>query len=633
MPFADIGGGQYTDSSGLFNGLNATSTLKGKYVGITDNCGAISLSTSSGDLNFSSGGGTNCSTPGIEGAGNTRAARTTYHWATKGKIKALSFYPSNPWLSQQLNCNTNINNYCNASWDGSSLNFQRAGNGCFNTGELPGVILHEFGHGFDDNDGIKIYSKGTSEVHADFTSASILHDSCIFRGLYSSNSNGYGDPNLDCNGARELDWAKHQSGKPHTPEDLISNSCPGCTNYACNRVNYGGPCGFEEHCEALIMGEALWDLATRDLISLGIDSATAWQIADRLFWATRSTTNMGYSCPTLFSTNGCGITNYFSALRVADDCDGDLSNGTPHSSAIFSAFDRHKISCPYFVNTDQLNCCPSFSPDPINLNGLRGHNSVTLNWNPVSNVTSYNILKNEISCEAGFFNIGNVGADAINFVDPSAQNDIAYYYRIQPVGDTQACTGALSNCVSITPQSCAGSLSLNKSSYSCNDTIILNLKDGDLSGQGSKQILIWSDTESSPETVNLTENPSNSGYFSGIFPATANPPLNGDGKLSISNGDTITARYYDSSFCGNPRNIDIKAKANCGGLIISGVQVLDIDGTSAKVIWTTNRPATSLVKYDTIRPPISGSKSDNNKTINHSLIIAGLFPCQHTILK
>lgn len=64
---------------------------------------------------------------------------------------ARSHLPDNRWLKKTLRVTTNINESCNAWWY-MSINFYRMGNGCGNTGELAGVINHEWGHGLDDND-------------------------------------------------------------------------------------------------------------------------------------------------------------------------------------------------------------------------------------------------------------------------------------------------------------------------------------------------------------------------------------------------------------------------------------------------------------------------------------------------
>ena len=68
---------------------------------------------------------------------------------------ARGYLPNNTWLtgSSVLVANVNINQTCNAFWNGSSVNFYRSGGGCSNTGEIAAVFLHEWGHGLDTNTG------------------------------------------------------------------------------------------------------------------------------------------------------------------------------------------------------------------------------------------------------------------------------------------------------------------------------------------------------------------------------------------------------------------------------------------------------------------------------------------------
>ena len=42
---------------------------------------------------------------------------------------------------------------CNAGWDGAELWFVPARNGCANSGEIADLIMHEWGHGLDENTG------------------------------------------------------------------------------------------------------------------------------------------------------------------------------------------------------------------------------------------------------------------------------------------------------------------------------------------------------------------------------------------------------------------------------------------------------------------------------------------------
>jgi hypothetical protein len=82
-------------------------------------------------------------TPGYGGSGNTHSARTNFYEVNKVMEMARSHLPNNAWLKQKLKVNVNINDSCNAWWM-NTINFYRRGNGCGNTGELVGVIVHEW---------------------------------------------------------------------------------------------------------------------------------------------------------------------------------------------------------------------------------------------------------------------------------------------------------------------------------------------------------------------------------------------------------------------------------------------------------------------------------------------------------
>src|SRR5215471_15478030 len=186
--------------------LNPGSNGVSAGVKITDNCGAISLSASgTGLIDFGNqgGAGTDCTTPGVGGAGNTHAARTQYWNVTEIMMKGITYLPSNSWLQAQLTDIVNLTGTCNAYWDGVKLNFFQTFAGCANTGELPGVSLHEWGHGMDSNDGS---GGGTDNVpvesRADWTALLQTHQSCAGAGLLPSNCAGYGDPCTNCTGVR-----------------------------------------------------------------------------------------------------------------------------------------------------------------------------------------------------------------------------------------------------------------------------------------------------------------------------------------------------------------------------------------------------------------------------------------------
>src|SRR5262245_31175901 len=162
MPFANvaINGGTPAASNamGIFSctppGGTATTTIRGPYVRVTDACGSGSPSvTCDTDLDLGTSAGTDCLVPPGGFANDTHAARSSYYHVNRIKEHARAWLPANSWLVQTLTDNVNLNQTCNANWNGSSLNFYRSGASCRNAGEIAGVFLHEWGHGLDQNDG------------------------------------------------------------------------------------------------------------------------------------------------------------------------------------------------------------------------------------------------------------------------------------------------------------------------------------------------------------------------------------------------------------------------------------------------------------------------------------------------
>ncbi|MGA9751675.1 MAG: fibronectin type III domain-containing protein [Acidobacteriota bacterium] len=439
-------GGNYPYASG-----SATASLTGSYVKVVDSCGASSVTTSTapGDLAFGASSGTDCTTPGFGGAGNTHAARTTYYHLTLWKEKAMAWLPSNTWLRGQLTDNVNLDQTCNAYWSGTSVNFFKSGGGCSNTGELPTVFLHEVGHGLDDNDGSPSSTVGSSESYADINALLMTHDSCI--GVNFSpgvQCSGYGNPCTACTGIRDADYALHTySTSPAVPAQLSAS-----TGYHCSKSSrYPGPCGYEGHCESYIMSEVGWDLAARDLPAAGYDPATAWFIADRLFFLSRPSSGDAYSCPTLATANGCGTSNWYETYLAIDDDNGDLSDGTPHAAAIYAAFNRHAVACSTGSHTS-YSTCPTLGQS--NLSATISDTSVALSWTPIANAAAYEVYRNEGGASAGYAKLATINVPATTFTDTAVQNGITYYYRVLALGSSSACFGAMSAAVSAAPQPC-----------------------------------------------------------------------------------------------------------------------------------------------------------------------------------
>lgn len=138
-----------TDATGAFKisvpgALPAATTLstglRGRYCAVTDVGGP--------DLVYQKpvGAGTNIVLNGTHRGEYATAQVTAYRWVTDQRYRIAQYIPRFTGLTT-LQTNVNLNNACNAFWDGSSLNFFRAGNGCENTA-FRDVVAHEYGHAF-----------------------------------------------------------------------------------------------------------------------------------------------------------------------------------------------------------------------------------------------------------------------------------------------------------------------------------------------------------------------------------------------------------------------------------------------------------------------------------------------------
>ncbi len=196
----------------------------------------------------------------------------------------VSIDPEFTLLDFPLTCNVNLNQTCNAYWDGSSINFFRAGGGCENTGEIADVIYHEYGHGISDFQYRPYSPSGAQhEGWSDYIAATITNQPLIGRGFFGEGSHLR---TVDNSNRYPEDW----SGEPHN--------------------------------DGLIIAGALWDLRE------ALDPRLTY--CDSLFHFARY----------FHSTN---FEDYLIDILTVDDDDDDLFNGTPNSPIIYQAFDLHGI--------------------------------------------------------------------------------------------------------------------------------------------------------------------------------------------------------------------------------------------------------------------------------------------------
>lgn len=425
--------------------------LSGQYVRIVDTCGASSLS-GSGDLNFGTSAGTDCTTPGSGGPGNTHAARTGYHELNMIMAMARSQVPGNEWLKQRLNANMNIVDTCNASWNGVEVNFFRSGGGCGNTGEIAGVFDHEWGHGMDNNDGVPTVSS-PGEGIADLFAALRLGKSCIGPGFDASGGNALCTSQappagacLSCSGVRDIDFANHQGGLPFTV--AMADTC-GVGGSA-------GPCGGSVHCEGLVYSQAVWDLWKRDLPNVyGVSDVVAHELVTQLTFQGASGVNSWFACANgsggCGNPSGCGCasTSGYMQYLAADDDNGSLLDGTPHMSAIQAAFARHGIACATPTVVDS-GCSGTPSAAPV-VTTAAMDGAVSLNWTASAGASSYRVYRTDgvFGCDFGKILIGTVAGTT--FLDTGLQNGRSYHYVVVPTGSNDACFSTSSSCSSATP--------------------------------------------------------------------------------------------------------------------------------------------------------------------------------------
>jgi hypothetical protein len=452
------GPNNFTDSGGIYNYTSgtATTTLTGSFVNVNDTCGTITATSATGSINL--GGANNqhdCAVPAGNtfGAGNTPAMRTAFYELNKLIEQAKG------WLTANLN----INQTCNAFWGGGTVNFYRSGGTCRNTGEIAAVFDHEWGHGMDDNDALGALSV-SSEAYADIASIYRLQASCVGHGFFDNSTagscglteDGQGrNANearigvhcaLNCAGVRDTDWAKHADNTPDTPQN---HNCPRCDAGS-------GPCGRQTHCSAAPIRQAAWDLVARDLVAppFNLTTQQAFVLGNKLFYEGSGNIGAWHSCTCPSTADGCGAANGYMQWLAADDDNGNLTDGTPHMTALFAAYNRHNVACPAPTGpTVQNSGCSGQPTGKAAVWVVAGSSQNTINWDAMAGVTAYWVFRTEghAGCLFGKVRIATVAAPGTSFVDTNVMPGRTYSYNVLPVGTTPDCMGTLSRCVQSVP--------------------------------------------------------------------------------------------------------------------------------------------------------------------------------------
>jgi len=230
---------------------------------------------------------------------------------------AKTIDPSFTGNDYSMPCAVNINDVCNAFWDGTGVNFFAAGGGCPNTGTMPDVIFHEYGHGVNDNLYIQhgspfgLSNGALHEGLADVNAAMIQDNPDGGKGFF-----GPGTVLRTLNNTKH--WPEDQSGDPHLT--------------------------------GLIIGGAFWDL--REAAGL----ATTEHLVHFMKWGTPDDPN-----------DGVAMSEVFFETLTADDDDANLSNGTPHGNDIVNAFNLHGIGTGFFLSVAHTPLADQPGAGPYNV--------------------------------------------------------------------------------------------------------------------------------------------------------------------------------------------------------------------------------------------------------------------------
>lgn len=595
MPFADTGlasPNNFTDSAGIFNYTSGTvtTTLTGRYVDIVDNCGAVSNSSATGDLNLGGSNNQHDCTTGGGSAGNTASARSAFYELNKIAEMARGWLPTNTWLQSRLTTNVNIQNTCNATWGGGQVNFYRSGGGCRNTGEIAGVFDHEWGHGMDDNDAIGSLSN-SSEGYADIAAIFRLQTSCVGHGFYQTTNKGCGQTadgtgfnqnehqnggshcDLNCSGVRDADWDQHADHNPDTPANFVCSAC----------LTGSGPCGRQVHCAAAPQRQAAWDLVARDLTSapFNLDSQTAFLTGNRIFYLGSGNIGSWYTCTCPSTSGGCGLTNAYLQWLAADDDNGNVNDGTPHITALRAAFNRHGIGCA--TPTAGNSGCAGGPTTPPTLTATPGDSQVSLSWNAVAGASRYWVLRSEghAGCNFGKTRIADI--TGTSFVDTAVANGRQYFYNVVAQGTSSACFTQVSNCANVTP----AAVTTPDFTLACSPTS-LNVAQG---ASGTSTCTVTS-VNGFNSAVALSCSGLPAGASCSFAPASVTPPSGGSATSTATVSVTTTAfGTYPFSITGVSGSLS-KTQAMSLTVPAPGPVTLFFDNFETALGWTTNPNAT-----------------------------------------
>jgi len=289
------GGSTTSDFDGNWtvpNGDNTVRTITSRFYGNYVN---VNVSQSPPDATFSGS-----ATPGVpfqiewNDANSRQDERDVFQGVSDIHDLFEQFDPGWWRTNSRITANVNVNGSCNAYYNGSINFYPEVGN-CANTGEIEGVVQHEFGHGVQaaliGGQGGQGLGEGNSDVLANI----LTQESIIGRGFNTG-------------------------------------ACAGGIRNSDNTKQYPGDLGGGVHSDGTIIAGFHWDAMEIFQDILGVEAGTL-KLATDWHFARKVSTPQNQPLQVL-------------AVFTADDDDGDLSNGTPFYDVYCRAAELHGYSCP-----------------------------------------------------------------------------------------------------------------------------------------------------------------------------------------------------------------------------------------------------------------------------------------------
>lgn len=303
-------------ATGLPGPVTAQAQLRGRWVNVSTNGTTPSLNVTLQE------GANALSFDGV----STLRERTTYHAVNRIHAHLKSVMPEYTAMDLVLPARIDVaGGTCNAFYDGTSIAFLAAGNGCRSFAELPDVVYHEYAHAVNDTYyqglGASLANGAISEGYADLWAMSLTGDPFVGRGFRSAEPASF--------------LRRYDQGHRVYPNDLVG----------------------QVHADGQIIAGAWW--STAELLGDMGQMMTLFK-----------QTLAGLQGQTFNGDEGAAFREVLLDALLADDDDANLLNGTPNGNAILQAFARHGITLLATTSIDHLPVLSAVPGVPIAVEAL-----------------------------------------------------------------------------------------------------------------------------------------------------------------------------------------------------------------------------------------------------------------------